>query len=136
MNYWLLKSEPETYSFDTLVQEKRTHWDGVRNFQARNFLRAVKKGDLALIYHSGKQKSVVGIAEVIREGYPDVDPDAPGEWTQIDLQAVRPLPHAIPLSAIKQNPALQSLLLIKQARLSVMPVSNAHYQALLKMGGL
>jgi predicted RNA-binding protein with PUA-like domain len=133
--YWLLKTEPETYSFERLLKDRKTNWNDVRNFQARNFLREIKKGDLAAIYHSGDAKSVVGIAECVREGYPDIDTDDGKEWVQIDLAPVKALPNAVPLSTIKSTAALKDLPLIRQSRLSVMPITKAHYDAILKLGG-
>ena len=131
--YWLLKTEPETYSFSQLLKEKKTNWNNVRNFQARNALREAKIGDLALIYHSGDERALVGIAEVIREAYPDPDPEMKGDWVQIDLQAIEALKRSISLKEIKSTPALADLPLIKQSRLSCMPISAAHYKTLVGM---
>lgn len=131
---WLFKTEPETYSFAQLLKDKKTNWDHVRNFQARNFLRQAAKGDLALIYHSGDEKAVVGVAEVVREAYPDPDPEKPGDWVQIDLKVVEPLPHPVSLKEIKSTTALANLPLIKQSRLSCMPITATHYETLLKLG--
>src|SRR5437588_13060520 len=100
-SYWLLKSEPSTYSFDHLIRDGKTNWNGVRNFQARNHLARISKGDIALIYHSGDDKAVVGVARVVREGYPDPDPKKPGDWVQIDLEPVRPLTQPVTLAEIK-----------------------------------
>jgi predicted RNA-binding protein with PUA-like domain len=131
--HWLLKTEPETYSFARLRREKRTNWCDVRNFQARNFLKEVAKGDFALIYHSGAEKAVVGIARCVRAGYPDIDADDGKEWVQIDLAPVRELSHPVPLATIKATPALRDLLLIRQSRLSVMPVTKAHFDAIVRL---
>lgn len=133
--HWLLKTEPSTYSLADLRKDKRTNWDGIRNYQARNFLRLIKKGDLALIYHSGDERSVVGIARVIKEAYPDPDPRKKGDWVQVDLEFMKVFDSPVPLAEIKTRTALQSLLLLKQSRLSVMPIAAAHYQTILKMGG-
>ena len=135
-SYWLLKTEPETYAFETLLEQGKTNWNDVRNFQARNFLRQVKIGDLALIYHSGDSKSVVGIARVVREAYPDIDPseDRPGDWVQIDLEPVSALPSPVPLATLKSEPTLKDLLLIRQSRLSVMPVTPIHFEKIQKLG--
>ena len=133
-SYWLLKSEPATYSFQQLIKDKTTNWNGVRNFQARNFLKNMKKGDLALIYHSGDEKSVVGVARVTREAYSDQDSEKPGEWFQVDLEPVELLQHPVSLKEIKLSARLADLLLIKQSRLSVMPVQPTHFKTLLKMG--
>ena len=134
-SHWLLKTEPSTYSFSDLRRDERTNWDGIRNYQARNFLRLIKKNDLALIYHSGDERSVVGIARVIKEAYPDPDPRKKGDWVQVDLEFVKALDSPVPLAEIKTRTALQSLLLLKQSRLSVVPITAAHYQTILKMGG-
>ncbi len=132
-NYWLTKSEPDVYSWDRLVAEGRTVWDGVRNFQARNNLRAMKKGDLVLYYHSGDDKSVVGIAKVVREGYPD--PSAKeGDWTAVELAPVRPFKESVTLSAMKADKKLAGLALIKHSRLSVVPVGEAHFARILELG--
>lgn len=131
--YWLLKSEPETYSFEQLLKDRKTNWDHVRNFQARNFLRRIKKGDIALIYHSGKDKAVVGTAECVREGYPDIEIEDGKEWVQIDITSLSSLKNRVPLSMIKSTPALKDILLIRQSRLSVMPITKAHFQAILKL---
>lgn len=128
--HWLFKSEPETYSFAQLLRDRKTNWDGVRNFQARNNLRNAARGDLALIYHSGGDKAVVGIARVAREAYPDVDPGTPGEWVQIDLEPVQALARPVTLAEIKSTPALSTLPLIRQSQLSCMPITPAHFETL------
>ena len=133
-SHWLLKTEPSTYSYEQLLKDKSTHWNGVRNFQARNFLQKMKRGDLALIYHSGDVRAVVGIAQITREGYADLDPKKPGEWCQVDLKALKALKKPVLLSEIKANPKLADLLLIKQSRLSVMPVTPQHYEILIRLG--
>lgn len=132
--FWLFKSEPETYAFETLLREKRTNWDQVRNFQARNFLREARPGELALIYHSGKQKAVVGLARVVREAYRDPDPDG-GDWVQIDLEPVAALPRAVTLAELKATAQLKDLLLIRQSRLSCMPVTAGEFKTICKLGG-
>jgi len=132
--FWLFKSEPETYSFAQLLKDGKTNWDHVRNFQARNFLQKAVKGDLALIYHSGDEKAVVGIAQVVREAYPDLDPEKAGDWVQIDLKPVESLPTAVTLKEIKAMAALATLPLIKQSRLSCMPITASHYETLVKLG--
>jgi predicted RNA-binding protein with PUA-like domain len=132
--YWLLKTEPQTYSFSRLLKDRKTNWNGVRNFQARNFIREMQKGDLALIYHSGDDKCVVGISEVTREAYPDHDPEKPGDWVQVDLKPVKELGQTVSLKEIKSTPALADIPLIKQSRLSVMPISKKHYDTLVKLG--
>jgi len=131
--YWLLKTEPETYSFAQLLQDGKTNWNGVRNFQARNFLMKAEKGDQALIYHSGDDKCVMGIAKVIKAAYPDPDPEKTGDWVQIDLAPVKLLARSIPLKEIKATPSLADMLLIKQSRLSCMPVTAKQFETLVKM---
>jgi predicted RNA-binding protein with PUA-like domain len=133
--YWLLKTEPGTYSYSDLERDRRTNWNGVRNFQARNHLRKMARGDVALIYHSGDDKAVVGVAEVIKEAYADPDKDG-GDWVQVDLKPLRALKARVELARIKTTPALKELPLIRQSRLSVMPITSAHYKTLLKLGGL
>ncbi len=132
----MLKSEPSTYSFNDLMRDKKTNWNGIRNFQARNFLRLAKPGDLALIYHSGDERAVVGVAKITSEPYADPDPRKPGEWLQMDLAPVRALKTPVELARLKSTPALKGLLLLKQSRLSTMPISAAEYAAILKLGGI
>lgn len=132
MRHWLVKQEPEAYSFDRLVQERRTAWTGVRNFQARNNLRAMKQGDLVLFYHSVSEKQVVGIARVAREQYPD--PTAKeGDWVCVDLAPVRRLERPVTLEAIKAQRSLKDVPLLKQSRLSVMPLTAEQFQRLLEL---
>jgi predicted RNA-binding protein with PUA-like domain len=133
-SFWLLKSEPSTYSYTDLERDGKTCWNGVRNFQARNHMKSIKKGDLALIYHSGDDKAVVGVAEVVREGYPDPDPKKKGDWVQIDLKPLRVLKTPVTLAQLKAEARMKDLILIKQSRLSVMPVSAAHFELILKLG--
>jgi len=131
--YWLMKSEPDVYPFEKLVEEGRTFWDGVRNYEARNNLRAMKKGDLALFYHSNIGKEVVGIAKIVGEAYPD--PTAPGEdWSVVDVAPVRPLKKPVSLATIKQDPALQTMALLRRSRLSVVPVTEAEFARILELG--
>ncbi|MBC7386326.1 MAG: EVE domain-containing protein [Cryobacterium sp.] len=130
--YWLFKSEPDVYSFDDLVKDGKTNWDHVRNFQARNFLKQVKKGDQALIYHSNADKAVVGIARCVREGYPDIAEDGK-EWVQIDLAPVRKLGLPVELSRLKSTPALKDLLLIRQSRLSCLPITREEFETILSL---
>ena len=131
--YWLLKTEPETYNFDRLLKDKRTNWDHVRNYQARNNLRKMAKGDIALIYHSGDDKAVVGIAKVVREAYADLDPEG-GDWSQVDIESISKLARPVSLAQLKTTKTLADLPLIKQSRLSVMPISEAHYHTIVKLG--
>ena len=134
MNYWLVKQEPEDYPFVQLAADGRTDWTGVRNFQARNHLRAMRKGDRVLYYHSGSEKAIVGTARVTREAFADptvAADDAPGEWFAVELAADEPLARPLPLAEIKADLALASLPLIRQSRLSVMPVSRAEFDHIL-----
>jgi predicted RNA-binding protein with PUA-like domain len=132
--YFLLKSEPSVYSFDTLAKEKKTNWDHVRNFQARNVLKTCEKGDYALIYHSNDEKAVVGIAQVTKEAYPDVDPEMKGNWVQIDLKYVKKFKVPVTLATLKTTAALKNLPLIKQSRLSCMEIQAKEFETLLRMG--
>ena len=132
MNYWLVKQEPEDYSWSTLVKDGRTVWTGVRNFQARNHLRAMKAGDLVFYYHSGDDKSVVGLARVAKAAYPD--PTAgEGDWAAVDLTPVKALTKPVALSQIKTDPILKAMALVKQSRLSVMPITGAQFNRLLAL---
>src|SRR5262245_50621125 len=124
--YWLMKSEPSKYSFAQLVREGTTTWDGVRNFEARNTLRAMKVGDLALFYHSQDGRSIVGLARITREAYPD--PTAAGEdWSVVELAPVVPFKVPVSLDAIRSEAALAEIALLKKSRLSVVPVSKEHF---------
>nr|WP_211365413.1 EVE domain-containing protein [Polyangium fumosum] len=133
MHCWLVKSEPYKYSFAQLLADKRAVWDGVRNYEARNNLRAMKKGDLLLFYHSNEGKAVVGIARVAREAYPD--PTASGEdWSAIDIEPVIALKAPVELEVIKSDPFLTDIALLKRSRLSVVPVSAEHFEHVLALG--
>ena len=116
-----------------LIQDKKTNWNGVRNFQARNHLKKIAAGDLLLIYHSGDEKSIVGIAQALKIAYPDPDSESEHEWVQIDIEAIRVLKRKISLSELKATPALAQLPLIKQSRLSVMPIQAMEYKMILEM---
>jgi predicted RNA-binding protein with PUA-like domain len=132
-NHWLVKSEPNKYSFAQLVADKRTMWEGVRNYEARGSLRAMKEGDLILFYHSNEGKSVVGVARVAREAYPD--PTSPDEdWSAIDIEAIAPLKTPVDLEVIRSDPALAEIQLLKRSRLSVVPVSKEHFDLVLALG--
>ena len=132
MNYWLLKTEPETFSWDDLVQQKTSMWDGVRNYQARNNLRKMAKGDIVFIYHSVKNPSLVGLAEVIKEHYPD--PTAKeGDWSVVEVQPIRKLKRIITLQEIKQTQILQNMVLLKSSRLSVQPVLQEEFAVILEL---
>jgi predicted RNA-binding protein with PUA-like domain len=132
MNYWLVKQEPETYSFDDLLKDEKTIWDGVRNYQARNFLRAMKKGDFALFYHSVSEKSVVGIAEISKEAFQDPSDDS-GKWSVIEIKAVKKFENPVTLEQIRNNRKLREIALVKQSRLSVMPLKKPEFDAILKL---
>lgn len=132
MNYWLAKSEPEAYSWSQLVQDGKTAWTGVRNFQARNHLRAMKKGDAVCFYHSVTDKEVVGIARVAREFYPDATATE-GDWSCVDLEPLKALKIPVSLEAIKTDAMLQGMPLVKQSRLSVTPLTKAQFDQLLKL---
>lgn len=137
MAYWLLKTEPEEFSWDDQVKRgaKGEPWTGVRNFRARTNLKAMKKGERAFFYHTGKEKQVVGIAEVIREAYPDpTDPEA--IFVAVDVKALSPLPRPVTLAAAKASPRLKDMALVKYARLSVQPVTAGEWKIVCAMGGL
>jgi predicted RNA-binding protein with PUA-like domain len=137
MAYWLLKSEPDAWSWDQQKKEgpKGAEWDGVRNFQARNNMRAMRRGDLAFFYHSGEEKSVVGIVKVVKEAHPD-STDGTGQWECVDVAAVSALPRPVTLAAIKAEPSLKSMVLVRVSRLSVQPVSAAEWKKICAMGGV
>jgi predicted RNA-binding protein with PUA-like domain len=130
MNYWLAKTEPETFSWDNLERDGISMWDGVRNFQARNNIRKMQKGDMAFFYHSGKNPGIVGIAEVVKEHYPD--PTAKeGDWSVVDVKPFRKLKRIITLQEIKQQSGLKDMYLVRSARLSVQPVKPEEYNLIL-----
>jgi len=132
-HYWLVKQEPTTYSFDQLVADGRTMWDGVRNFQARNNLKAMRTGDRVLFYHSVVGTAVVGVCEVAREAYPDPTAKDPG-WLAVDLVPVKKLTHPVTLEQVKADRRLRDVPLVRQSRLSVMPLEKAAFDAIVKMG--
>jgi predicted RNA-binding protein with PUA-like domain len=133
-SYWLVKTEPSTYSWSDMLRDGLTLWDGVRNYQARNNMRAMKVGDQVLWYHSVKEKQVIGIVEVCREHYPDPTTDD-DRWSVVDVAPTHALKSPVTLAEIKANPDLAEVALIKQSRLSVMPLEKAHFAAIVKMGG-
>jgi predicted RNA-binding protein with PUA-like domain len=130
--HWLVKQEPSAYSWDDFVKDGRTAWTGVRNFQARNNLKAMRKGDRVLYYHSVIDKAVIGIAEVAREAYRDPTASE-GDWVCVDLVPVRVLARAVPLDEIKAEPKLAGMALIKQSRLSVIPLTKSEFDLILKI---
>jgi predicted RNA-binding protein with PUA-like domain len=133
MNYWLVKSEPEAYSWADLVKDEQTSWTGVRNFQARNNLQAMKKGELVLFYHSISDKAIVGIAQVQAEAYPDPSSDDP-RWLTVDLSPMRDFKDPVTLEQIKRDTRLENMALIKQSRLSVMPLRPEEFELILSLG--
>jgi len=133
MQYWLVKSEPDVFGYEELVKDGKTRWDGVRNYQARNNLRAMLKGDLCLFYHSNIGLEVVGIARVIREHFPDPSAEK-GDWSAVELEPFKAMKRPVPLAEIKANPALQNFGLVRNGRLSVMPASFDEFFAILSMG--
>lgn len=130
MKYWLVKQEPEKYSFDDLLKDEKTIWDGVRNYQARNNLRDMKTGDKVLFYHSVSEKSVVGIAEVSKENFPDPTDE---NWLVVELKPLEKLANPVTLEQIKAEKTLENIALIKQSRLSVMPLTKREFEKILKM---
>jgi predicted RNA-binding protein with PUA-like domain len=130
MNYWLMKSEPGTFSWDDLVRDKKTGWDGVRNFQARNNLKAMKKGDLAFFYHSMDDKSIVGIAKIVKENYPD---PTENDWVAVEITPVRKLKKPVTLAQIKADKRLSDMVLVKSSRLSVQPVKAEEFDLIVSL---
>jgi predicted RNA-binding protein with PUA-like domain len=133
MNYWLVKSEPETYSWAQFTKDGQTAWTGVRNYSARLHLRAMKKGDAVFFYHSGAEKSVVGLGRVAKEFYPDATAHE-GDWSCVDLAAEKPLSKPVTLAQVKADKILKEMVLAKQSRLSVSPVTKAQFERMLKRG--
>ena len=133
MNHWLVKQEPEKYPWSQFVKDQGTYWDGVRNYQARNNLRAMKKGDHVFFYHSVSEKAIVGVAKVTREAYPD--PTAKeGDWSVVDLKPVKAMVEPVTLEQIKAEAKLSEIALIKQSRLSVMPLGSPEFRRILQLG--
>ncbi len=130
MKHWLVKSEPESYSWQDFVKEGRAAWTGVRNFQARNNLRAMEKGDLVFFYHSGSQKQIAGLARVAREAYPDPTADE-GAWACVDLTPVKSVAKPVALAAIKADSLVKNIAMVKNSRLSVTPLTQAQFERLL-----
>jgi predicted RNA-binding protein with PUA-like domain len=132
MNYWLVKSEPEAYSWTAFVKDGKTAWTGVRNFAARLHLRAMKSGDRIFFYHSGEEKSIVGLGRVVKEFYPDATANE-GDWSCVDLVAEKALARSVTLAEIKADKILKEMVLAKQSRLSVSPVTAAQFKRLTKL---
>ena len=131
-NHWLIKSEPESYSWADLVKDGRTAWTGVRNFQARNNLRAMKQGDSVLFYHSVSEKQVVGLARVSKEAYPD--PTAKeGDWSAVEIAPVRPIAKPVTLDTIKTDKVLKEMFLVRNSRISVSPVTDVQFKRLMEL---
>lgn len=135
MNYWLVKSEPFKYSWDQLVKDKKTVWDGVRNYAARNNLRTMKKGDQVLFYHSNEGMAIVGIAEVVKEAYQDPTTDD-ANWVVVELKPVKAMPTPVTLADLKADKSMAEMQLVRLGRLSVSAVTDTEYKKVLKMGGL
>jgi predicted RNA-binding protein with PUA-like domain len=134
MAHWLVKSEPDAFGWPEQVARGVEPWTGVRNHAARNNMRAMREGDLAFFYHSNTGREIVGVVEVVREAYPDPTAGV-GDWVCVDMRAVGPMPHPVTLAAMKADPALSGLALIRQSRLSVVPVSDAHWHHICRLGG-
>ncbi len=132
MQYWLLKSEPDAWSWDQQVKEGPSMWDGVRNYQARNYLKKMKKGDLCFFYHSVTEKTIIGIVKVVREYYPDPT-DKTDRFVVVDVKAVKKLKKNVSLNQIKNTKLLENIPLIKQSRLSVMPLNKKEWDVIIKM---
>ena len=132
MKYWLLKSEPDAWSWDNQVKEGASMWDGVRNYQARNNLKEMKKNDLCFFYHSVKERSIIGIVKVVKEYYPDPT-DKTGRFVVVDVKATKKLKNPVSLDQIKENNKLKDIALVKQSRLSVMPLKKTEWDIIIKM---
>ncbi len=130
MNYWLLKTEPDTFSWDDLVRDKTAVWDGVRNFQARSNLKAMKKGDYAFFYHTGDEKSVIGIAEISKEAYPEPKDK---DWIAVDIKPLKKLKNPVELGTIKRDKRLANMVLVRVARLSVQPVKSEEFDLVIAL---
>ena len=133
MPFWLVKQEPSKYSWEEFLKDKKTYWDGVRNYQARNNLQAMKKGDQVFFYHSVVGKQIVGIAQVTREYYPDPTTDDPA-WVVVDLKPIKSLKVPVTLAQIKSHPKLNEIALVKQSRLSVIPLTQSEFKIILGLG--
>jgi predicted RNA-binding protein with PUA-like domain len=134
MSYWLIKSDPDTYGWTDLVRDGKTSWDGIRNYKARNFLRDMKPGDLVLFYHSGDEKSVVGAVKILSEPYPDATAEEE-IWTAVDVAPAWTLKSPVTLSSIKAEPSLRNIHLVREGRLSVMPLEKKDFDFIVSLGG-
>jgi predicted RNA-binding protein with PUA-like domain len=134
VGHWLVKQEPESYSWETFARDRRTSWDGVRNYQARNNLNGMRPGDAVLFYASGESKSVIGIARVAKAAFPDPTAAEPA-WVSVELEAVRRLKRPVTLAEIKAEPALAGMVLVRHSRLSVMPLAPAEFDWIVRRGG-
>ena len=135
MAHWLVKSEPAKYSWEQMVKDGRTHWDGVHNFQAANNMKAMQEGDRAFFYHSNEGKEIVGVVEIVRPFYPN--PDEPSDkFGLVDVAPVRPVAHPVTLATMRETPELKGMALIRQSRLSVCPVSDAEWAVICRMAGI
>ena len=132
--YWLVKSEPDSFSWDQQVANGVEPWTGVRNHTAKNHLKSMKRGDRAFFYHSNVGKEIVGVVEVLREAYPDPTADG-GDWVCVDMKAVAPMPRPVSLVEIKADPAFADIPLVRYSRLSVMPITGPHWNRICRMGG-
>lgn len=130
--YWLVKQEPDSYAWQDFVRDRRTTWDGVRNYQARNHLKSMRRGDCVFFYASGAPKEIQGTARVSREAFPDPTDDT-GDWVTVELEADEPLAQPVTLAAIKAEPALENMALVRHSRLSVMPLRRTEYDLILRM---
>ncbi len=135
MNYWLIKSEPSAYSWQQMMKDKITGWTGVRNHQAANNMKAMKKGDQLFFYHSNEGKEIVGVVEVAKEAYPD-HTDSTEKFVMVDVKAIKPLVKPVTLAQIKSDPVLKTMALVKQSRLSVCPLTEKEWTAIYKLGGI
>lgn len=134
MSHWLVKTEPHAFSWDQQVANDVEPWTGVRNHAARNHLKAMRRGDRAFFYHSGEGREIVGVVEVVREAYPDPTATA-GDWVAVDMKTIGPMPRPVSLAEIKANPKFSDFALVRQSRLSVVPVSDAHWRDICRLGG-
>jgi predicted RNA-binding protein with PUA-like domain len=135
MRYWIVKSEPHSWSWDQQVKKGTEHWNGVRNYQAANNMKAMRLGDRAFFYHSGEEKAIVGVVEIVKEYYPD-HTDESGRFGMVDVKTVGPVKTPVTLAAIKAEPRLKDLALVRQSRLSVVPVDAAQWKILCQMAGV